>query len=147
MLERIRNNKLKIVLVSLLILFLVAIRAFEEELFYDPFLDYFKGDYLRISVPEYNGFKLFLGISFRYFLNAIFSLAIIYFLFSDLKFTKFTSILYFIFYLILITAFFLMLHFSGNENNFILFYIRRFLIQPLFLLLFIPAFFYQKQNK
>jgi exosortase F-associated protein len=29
----------------------------------------------------------------------------------------------------------------------ILFYIRRFLIQPIFLLLFLPAFYYQKQNR
>jgi exosortase F-associated protein len=38
-------------------------------------------------------------------------------------------------------------HFLDKENNFVLFYIRRFLIQPLFLLLFIPAFFYQKRIK
>ncbi|MFY7758816.1 MAG: exosortase F system-associated membrane protein, partial [Flavobacterium stagni] len=28
-----------------------------------------------------------------------------------------------------------------------LFYLRRFLIQPLFLLLFVPAFYYQKRIK
>ena len=147
MLEKMLKNKIKIGSLLVFIFLLVLIRLYEDKLFYDPFLDYFKIDYLRVTVPEYNGFKLFLGISFRYFLNTILSLGIIYVLFSDIKFIKFTTLLYFIFYITLILVFFLVLNFSSSENNFTLFYIRRFLIQPLFLLLFIPAFFYQKQNK
>ena len=147
MLEKMLKNKIKIGSLLVFIFLLVLIRLYEDKLFYDPFLDYFKIDYLRVTVPEYNGFKLFLGISFRYFLNTILSLGIIYVLFSDIKFIKFTTLLYFIFYITLILVFFLVLNFSTSENNFVLFYIRRFLIQPLFLLLFIPAFFYQKQNK
>lgn len=145
--EKMLKNKLKIVFVLILVLLLIAIRAFEKELFYDPFLTYFKGDYLRMPFPKYDKFKLFLGLSARYLLNSVFSLGIIFVLFSDFKFTKFSTILYFIFYIVLIVAFFYILHFSGKENNFILFYVRRFVIQPLFLLLFIPAFLYQKQNK
>ena len=147
MLEKMLKNKIKIGSLLVFIFLLVLIRLYEDKLFYDPFLDYFKTDYLRVTVPEYNGFKLFSGISFRYFLNTILSLGIIYVLFSDIKFIKFTTLLYFIFYITLILVFFLVLNFSTSENNFVLFYIRRFLIQPLFLLLFIPAFFYQKQNK
>lgn len=147
MLEKILSNKLKIVLILLLVLLLAAIRAYEDELFYDPFLLYFKADYLSLAVPKFDSFKLFLGLSFRYFLNTILSLGIMYVLFSDLKFTKLTVILYVVFYLILMITFFSVLHFFDKGNNFALFYIRRFLIQPLFLLFFIPAFFYQKQNK
>nr|WP_243694616.1 exosortase F system-associated protein [Flavobacterium psychrotolerans] len=142
-----RNNKLKIVLVLFLVLLLAIVRAYEDELFYDPFLSYYRGDYLSLPFPEFDGFQLFLGLTFRYFLNTIISLGIIQILFSDLKGTKFAAILYFLLYWILIGALFLVLHFFDKGNNFILFYIRRFLIQPLFLLLFVPAFFYQKQNK
>lgn len=147
MLKKILKNKLKITLILLLVLLLATIRAYEEDLFYDPFLTYFKGDYLSLPFPEFNDFRLFFGLTFRYFLNTIFSLGIIHVLFLDLKFIKFTALLYFIFYLVLISIFFLAVHFLDKENNFVLFYIRRFLIQPLFLLLFIPAFFYQKKIK
>jgi exosortase F-associated protein len=80
-------------------------------------------------------------------LNTIVSLAIIYALFSDFELTKFAAILYLIFFIVLITAFFALLNFSDYNNNFMLFYVRRFLIQPIFVLLFIPAFFYQKQSR
>ena len=35
----------------------------------------------------------------------------------------------------------------GETNKMNLFYIRRFIIQPIFLILFIPAFYYQKKIK
>ena len=145
MVREILKNKVKIILVLTLLLLLSAVRAYEEDLFYDPFLMYFKGDYLSLPFPEIDDFKLFFGLTSRYFLNTIFSLGIIHVLFLDSKFIKFTALLYFIFYLVLIGVFFLAVHFLDKENNFVLFYIRRFLIQPLFLLLFIPAFFYQKR--
>lgn len=145
MVREILKNKVKIILVLILLLLLSAVRAYEDYLFYDPFLIYFKGDYLSLPFPEIDDFKLFFGLTSRYFLNTILSQGIIYVLFLDIKFTKFTALLYFVFYLVLISVFFLAVHFLNKENNFVLFYIRRFLIQPLFLLLFIPAFFYQKR--
>jgi len=146
MVEKILKNKLKILVFFLLVFLLAIVRAYEDSIFYDPFLVYYKQDYLSLPFPKFDNLRLFLGLSFRYFLNTILSLGIIHVLFLDLKFTKFTAILYFSFYLVLIIAFFLAVHFLDKENNFALFYIRRFLIQPLFLLLFIPAFFYQRQD-
>jgi exosortase F-associated protein len=145
--KKLLNNKLKIALVLICILLLAAIRSYEEILFYDPFLEYFKGDYLNLAFPKYDGWKLFFGLSSRYFLNTIVSLSIIYILFKDLDLTKFAALLYLIFFVILITAFFGLLNVSDNYNYFILFYVRRFLIQPLFVLLFIPAFYYQRQTE
>jgi exosortase F-associated protein len=55
--------------------------------------------------------------------------------------------LYVFFFLILISSFFVIMYYYGEHNKFILFYIRRFLIQPIFVLLFVPAFFYQKYHK
>jgi exosortase F-associated protein len=89
---------------------------------------------------------LFFGLVLRYFLNSSLSLAIIYVLFKDIEAVKFASILYLIFFTLLILALFLVLYFFGETNKMTLFYIRRFLIQPIFLLLFLPAFYYQKQN-
>jgi exosortase F-associated protein len=50
-------------------------------------------------------------------------------------------------FVILITAFFCILYFFKNQENLLLFYVRRFLIQPLFLIVFVPAFYFQKLKK
>ena len=147
MLEKLLNNKIKVVLVIALVLLLALVRAFENALFYDPFSDYFKNDYLNLPFPEFEGVVLFFGMTFRYFLNALISLAIIYVLFKDVKLTQFASVLYVVFFIILVSIFFLLITFSDQHHNFLLFYVRRFLIQPLFLLLFVPAFYYQKLQK
>jgi exosortase F-associated protein len=147
MLNKVLQNKQTVFLIVLLLFILVAIRAFESQLFYDPFLRYFEGDYLKMPLPNYNGFWLFLSMFFRFFLNGMISLAIVYCLFKDKEMTQFASILYLFFFILLIFAFFTILHFYGNQNNLMLFYVRRFLIQPLFLILFIPAFYYQKISK
>ena len=147
MLEKLLNNKIKAILLIALVLLLALVRAFENALFYDPFSDYFKNDYLNLPFPEFEGVVLFFGMTFRYFLNALISLAIIYVLFKDVKLTQFASVLYVIFFIILVSIFFLLITLSDQHHNFLLFYVRRFLIQPLFLLLFVPAFYYQKLQK
>lgn len=146
MLKKLLNHKVRIALAMLFIILLVLIRAYEDSLFYDPFLDYFKSDYYNLPIPEINNFELFTGLFFRYFLNSSISLAIIYVLFKDIDAIKFAAILYLIFFIILVAAFFFILLNNGEANKMGLFYIRRFLIQPLFLLLFLPAFYYQKQK-
>ena len=144
--KQLLNHKLRIVLAMMLVLLLVLIRTYEDSMFYDPFLNYFKTDYYNLPLPELNNIQLFFGLVLRYFLNSSLSLAIIYVLFKDIEAVKFASILYLIFFTLLILALFLVLSFFGETNKMTLFYIRRFLIQPIFLLLFLPAFYYQKQN-
>lgn len=145
MLQKIWNHKIQIVLALVFVVLLAVIRAYEDALFYDPFLNFFKRDYHNLPIPEVNSFKLFMGILFRYFLNSALSLAIIYVLFKDLDGLKFASFLYLMFFVLLVAAFFIVLSFYEEPSKMALFYIRRFLIQPLFLLLFLPAFYYQKR--
>jgi exosortase F-associated protein len=147
MLKNLFNHKIRIALAIVFILLLVLIRAYEDSLFYDPFLEYFKSDYYNLPIPEIENIQLFLGLLFRYFLNTILSLAIIYVLFKDIDALKFASFLYSIFFVILIVSFFFILLNNGETNKMGLFYTRRFLIQPIFLLLFLPAFYYQKQKQ
>lgn len=146
MLRKLLNHKLRIASAMLLVALLVMVRAYEDTLFYDPFLNYFKTDYYNLPLPETNFIKLFFGVLFRYFLNTAISLAIIYILFKDLEAVKFASLLYGIFFVILVIAFFLAISTFGETNKMALFYIRRFLIQPIFLLLFIPGFYYQNKK-
>ncbi|WP_374707786.1 exosortase F system-associated protein [Flavobacterium sp. J372] len=47
--------------------------------------------------------------------------------------------------MVLMIAFIIVVN-TEKPNLLALFYIRRFLIQPLFLILFIPAFYYQRRN-
>ncbi len=144
MLNKIVQNKTSIYFIIVLVTLLLLIRAFENQLFYDPFLLYFKGNYQKAPLPKFNSGLLFLGILFRYFLNTIVSLGILYFLFKDREMISFALLLYVLLFLILIAAFFAVLYFFNSDENLLLFYVRRFLIQPLFVILFIPAFYFQK---
>jgi len=146
MLRKLLNNKVRIVVLMLLLLLLVLIRAYEDVLFYDPFLNYFKSSYHNIPIPRIETIPLFLGLLFRYVLNTILSLAIIYVLFKDVEAIRFASVVYLLFFIILISLFFIVLFYFDETNKMTLFYIRRFLIQPIFLLLFLPAFYNQNQK-
>lgn len=147
MLKKLFKNKLKMGFALVLILLLICIRAFEMQLFYDPFLNYFQQEYARLPFPELNNCKLGLHLTFRYFLNSIISMALLWMLFRDKEMIGFAGFLYLIFLVLLLSVFFLVLHVYGAQSKMLLFYIRRFLIQPLFILLFIPAFYFQNQNK
>ncbi len=147
MLRKLLQNKKRLFLIVFALLGLILVRAFEDELFYDPFLTFFKSDYQNKSLPVYNSFLLFGNLLLRYFLNTFLSLVIIRFLFNDKKLVIFSSYLFLLFFIILILVFFVLLHFSERPDYLMLFYIRRFLIQPLFLVLFIPAFYYQQISR
>ena len=147
MLKKINKHKFRISLIFLSLLGLILIRTFESQLFYDPFLAFFKLDYQNKSLPDFDGISLFFGLLIRYVLNMLLSLGIIYLLFRQLPLVRFAMLLYGVFFVVLIVLFFGLLHFSKHPDYLILFYIRRFLIQPLFLVLFIPAFYYQKINR
>ena len=147
MLQKLLQNKAKIGLSLFLILLLILIRAFEDTLFYDPFLNYFKTEYAHLPLPRINIFKVFFGLGFRFYLNSVISLFLLYVIFKDTKIIKFSMLLYMILGSILMISFLFVLNFFGEENKMILFYIRRFIIQPIFIMLFIPAFCYQKMSK
>jgi exosortase F-associated protein len=146
MLRKILNNKIRLAQFLFLVGLLALIRAFEDQLFYDPFLDYFKNDFTKLALPNFNPFQLFFGLLFRYTLNTVVSLGIIYVLFKDVQMVKFALVLYYFFFMILIISFFFIIYYIKGNNNFVLFYVRRFLIQPIFVMLFVPAFYYQKQK-
>jgi len=139
-----KNKAINISIICILVLSLLLIRMFEKDLFYDPFLEFFHGDTQNKILPEFDTLKLFLGHLLRYFMNGILTILILYFLFKDFSILKLTSFLLLFFFVVLIILFFSLLHFSKSPDYLFVFYVRRFLIQPLFLILFVPAFFYQK---
>jgi len=145
MLNKILQHKFKVIVTIIIVLCFAIIRNFESQLFYDPFLSYFKFDFKNLPFPEVNNFKLFYGLLFRYLLNTVLSLVLIYTLFQDKDMLKFSVFLYGFFIVVLFIMFFAILEYFPKWN-WLLFYVRRFIIQPLFVILFIPAFYYQQQN-
>ncbi|MCP2026840.1 exosortase F-associated protein [Flavobacterium sp. HSC-32F16] len=145
MLNRILEQKKKIAVSVIIIVCFGLIRAFEKTLFYDPLLDYFETTSKNVPLPNLDFFKLFFNLLFRFTLNTILSLVLIYALFNDKGILSFSTFLYLFFGILLFGAFFIIVGYFP-ENSWLLFYVRRFIIQPIFVLLFIPAFYYQFQN-
>ncbi|NER14805.1 exosortase F system-associated protein [Leptobacterium flavescens] len=132
--------------IGILCILLILIRAFENELFYDPFIRFFKSEFTRIASPDYNWPVLLLNHFFRYALNAIISLLIIYLFFRDRQIVKVSALIYGIAFILLIPVYFYLLR-HLEENYLATFYVRRFLIQPLLVFILIPAFYYQKKRQ
>ena len=126
---------------------LFAIRAFEGDLFYDPLITYFQNDYLYSSMPEVNIWKLVIDVLFRYTLNSLITLAIIYVAFDKKRYVKFAGFFMVLAFIILIVVFVFLLKNEFESGYLFPFYVRRFLIHPLFLILLFPAFYYMKLNK
>lgn len=133
----------KIIRTSIIIFLLglfIGVRMIEH-LFYDPLIIYFESDYLHVSLPEINYINLIMSMILRYSINSGISILILWLVFNNTAYLQFSLKFYIIILLILLPTFFLLL----LNSNFYLptFYVRRFLIQPLFIFLLIPAFHFQ----
>lgn len=141
------NKWLKWTIVAGLFGLLILIRLFESQLFYDPLLKFFKQDYLYQKVPEADFVKLMLNTALRFLLNTIISLTILYVVFQEKGILKFSGFVYALAFLILFPWMVWLIANASPESNYnVLFYVRRFLIQPIILLLLLPAFYYHRHK-
>jgi exosortase F-associated protein len=86
-----------------------------------------------------------INTAFRFLLNTIISLTILYVVFQEKGIVKFSVFVYALAFLILFPWMVWLIANASPESNYnILFYVRRFLIQPIILLLLLPAFYYHK---
>jgi len=131
-------------IVFTLFIFLVLVRSFEAKLFYDPLIVHFRYHYLYESLPEFDTFKLFFNLFLRYVLNAVISLGIIYVIFKNIRLIKFSIKFYMVAFIVLSIVFYGLLQFDMVNGSLLTFYVRRFLIHPIFVLVLVPAFYYQK---
>jgi exosortase F-associated protein len=125
---------------------LFLIRAFETTLFYDPLIHYFKYDYLHQKIDDIDSWRLLVNLFYRYLLNSTISLGLIWILFKRKDYMKFSGVFFVLAFIILIPVFLFLLKDNFQRGYLLLFYVRRFIIQPLFLLLLVPLFFYQKSS-
>lgn len=138
------KKKYRLLIVVFLIAVLVIIRMYGSFIFYDPFINYFKGAYLTDQFPEFDTSFLFINIGIRYLMNSIISIAVIYTIFLNKGELKFLLKFYLIGFFIL--SFFYYFHLKTEFNNgyLVAFYTRRILIHPIFLLVLLPTFYYQR---
>lgn len=134
----------KLVLIFMLLGMLVGVRIIEHW-FYDPLRLYFEQDYLHVDLPEMNTFKFYLNIILRYGINTLISLGVIWIAYQNKSYLLFSVQFYTIALLILIFVLAILLNTQFQNQNLGIFYVRRFLIQPLFLFLLLPAFHYQNK--
>lgn len=140
------KNAYRYIIIVLLFFMLVAVRFFENSLFYDPLNDFFHGTFKGKPLPDMNTGKLVLNITFRYLVNSVISCVIIYIAFSKTNYLKFAAGVYAGVFLILLPVFLIVLNTAEEGDHLSLFYVRRVLIHPLLLFVLLPAVYYQKRS-
>ena len=73
----------KVLLVGGLVVGLASVRFFENVLFYDPLVAYFKGESMALPIPALDFGHLLWGYFCRFWINTALSLAVIFVLFQD----------------------------------------------------------------
>lgn len=124
---------------------LMGVRILEDQIFYDPFLNYFHEGNKNIPFPEFEWGKLIISHLFRFILNLFFSCIIIHFLFKNKDWTVQGAILISIIFAITFPIYLYCIYDRFDIGYLFSFYMRRFVIQPLILLLIVPLFYYRKQ--
>ena len=130
--------------ISVLVVLLALIRFFEKSFFYDPLIDFYRAEYLHGVIPQLETGKFLLHVFFRFWMNSAISLAILYVAFLDKNILKFSFFLYIILFMASFSVFAFLI-FNIEEQHFMaLFYVRRFLTHPLFVIILLPAFYYHR---
>ena len=127
------------------ILGLISVRFLEDKIFYDPFLEFFKADYKVAQVPDFIWGKLMLSHFFRFALNLIFSAIVVHFMFLNKKWTIQAVVLMVVAFLFFFPIYLWCLYSKMEIGSLFTFSVRRFVIQPIILLLIIPIFYYRKK--
>lgn len=138
------SKAFKYILLFVLFGLLILIRFFENELFYDPYLKFFESDYLYMDSPKRDVLKVVVFTTLRYALNTLISLIILYVFFKDISVVKFSALIYLVAFIVLISGYLYFVINPKQDYYFLFFNLRRFLIQPIILILLLPAFYYHK---
>ncbi len=133
--------------IGFLVVLLALIRFYEKSLFYDPLIDFYRAEYLHGVIPQFETGKFFLHVFFRFWMNTALSLAILYMAFFERSILKFSCLLYVVLFLSCFSVFAYLIFNIEDQHFMALFYFRRFLIHPLFVIILLPAFYYYRLKK
>lgn len=135
------------ILVVLGVAGLIGVRFLEDRLFYDPFLLFFKIADKHQAFPDFEWGKLVVSHLFRFGLNLFFSALIIQFLFKNKTWTIQGVVLICLIFAITFPIYLYCIYAKFEVGYLFSFYMRRFVIQPLILLLVVPLFYYRKVSQ
>lgn len=132
------------IIILLGIVGLISVRVLEDQMFYDPFLNYFHEANRHASFPAFDWGKLIISHFVRFGINVALSALIVQFIFSNKQWTLQAVVLMLIVFAITFPLYLYCIHTKFEVGYLFSFYMRRFVIQPLVLLLIVPTFYYRK---
>ena len=138
---------LKWFFVALAIFGLIAVRIVETQLFYDPFQEYFHLANKNALFPNFDWIPLILNYLFRFGINLFLSATIVHLIFKNKHWTLQAIVLMLIVFVITFPLYLYCIYTEFEVGYLFSFYMRRFVIQPIILLLIIPLFYYRKQTQ
>lgn len=135
----------KLIIIGFLVGILALIRSVEYQFFYDPFMYFFSGggSGAETEYPK----MLFFNVFLRFLLNTLISLAILWVAFRKSAIIKFSALLYTVFFVVLFPIFVYLMHHVSPGDYLAAFYVRRFLVHPVLILLLLPAFYYYRLRR
>ena len=139
------NSSLRILFIVVLLGLLVVLRMFAADWFYDPLEAFFKGQYQGQPLPEIAAAKLLAVMALRFWITAAITVGVIHLWFDNRSKTRLSLLVLAVAFVLFFIAFWVLIVLKQPPLEG-LFYIRRFLIQPLILILLIPAFYYEMSN-
>lgn len=122
---------------------MILVYVFQIEIFYDP-LNHFQFNPQNPQVPEINSGKLVLSKSIRYLLNDTFGLMVIWGLFGNKKYLQFAVYVFLFGFLVLLPLYLILVTNFYVETRPFLNHLHRLVLNPVLMMLLIPAFYYQK---
>lgn len=137
------NKYIRYTIALLLIIGLILVRKFEDSLFYDPFINYFHL-VAHHTFPEIDIAKFNASTMLRFSINTLLTVLIIWFIFWNRSYLRFSIFVLIISFIILLPLYNYLISTKFSSGEMLFFYVRRFLIQPIFVLILIPCFYYQE---
>jgi exosortase F-associated protein len=132
----------RITALVLAVFFLVSVRLMEKHWFPEPFIEFFGSDNYLTANPPGLTFKDYFNILFRYAVNSVVSVLILYLLFQDKSLVRFAVKIYVYSGGILFVLFLVSVWIYEPGSYRFLFYVRRLLIHPVLLFILIPAIYF-----
>lgn len=137
-------KKLKWIVVVLGVFGLIGVRVLEDRLFYDPFLAYFHDANIHAPFPDLDWGKLVVDYLLRFGLNTFFSVIIIQFIFLKKQWTIQALVMLLLVFAVTFPVYLLCIKDKFEIGYLFSFYVRRFVIQPILILLIVPLFYYRR---
>lgn len=138
-------KKINYLLVFIGVIGLISVRFFEDKIFYDPFLSFFRNVGQPSEFPQIEWTKLIFNHFLRFLMNLFFSCFIIYFLLKNKRWTIESFFIISAVFVISLILYLICIYYQFNMGYLFPFYVRRFLIQPIILLILIPSLYYRKK--